>query len=158
MPSPEEILAVVCELEPRLPSLLGTEADLVQSQMVPLKEALVEGETNGEELLQLLLGYPAVAELLQQKLDQLGQSITSETSDEASDISISVDCSSDISVPLIFAGAYQKLPGNPSTVIPGTRYICPESDCSKCWFQIGLRTPPLCDDHGAVMVLATDEG
>jgi hypothetical protein len=147
MPSPKQILAAVRELEPQLPSLLGTEASSVQSQLVPLKEELAAGRTNGEDLLQLLRGYPAVAELLQQQLEQSEQSIiTPEASDEAYEIYG------------ISRGSYQQLAGEPTTAIPGTRYICPVPECSQDWFQIGLRTPPLCEEHGVVMVLARDEG
>ena len=148
MPSPEEILAAVRDLEPQLPLLLGTEAASVQSQLVPLKEELAAGRTNGEDLLQLLLGYPAVAALLQQQLEQSGRSITSETSDELYEA---------YGIPK-GPFQFQRLAGEPTTAIPGTRYICPVSECSKDWFQIGLRTPPLCEKHGVVMVLATDEG
>ncbi len=145
MPSPEKILAAVQELEARLPSLLGTEAASVKSQLALLKEDLAAGRTDGEDLLQLLLAFPAVAELLQQQLEQSGQNITLKISDEAYGI---------------FRGSsqFQQLAGEPTTAIPGTRYICPESGCSQDWFQIGLRTAPLCEKHGVVMVLATDEG
>lgn len=148
MPSPEEILAAVRDLEPKLPSLLGAEAASVQSQLVPLKEELAAGITNGGDLWQLLLSYPAVAELLQQQREQSGQSIPSETSDDEYE-SYGVSRG---------AFQFQQLAGEPTTAIPGTRYICPESECSEDWFQIGLRTPPVCEKHGVVMVLATDEG
>lgn len=132
MPSPEKILAVVQKLEARLPSLLGTEAASVQSQLVPLKEDLAAGRTDGEDLLQ-------------QQLEQSEQTIRLETSDETYEISRR-------------PSQFQRLAGYPITVIAGTRYICPESGCSQDWFQIGLRTPPLCEQHGVVMVLATDKG
>lgn len=148
MPSPKKILAVVHELEPQLPLLLGSEAASVQSQLVPLKTELAAGRTNGEGLLQLLLSYPAVAELLQQQLEQSGRGITSETSDEAYE-SYGVSRGS---------FQFQQLAGEPTTAIAGKRYICPESGCSQDWFQIGLRTPPLCEKHGLVLVLATDVG
>jgi hypothetical protein len=146
MPSSERILAAVQDLEPKLPSLLGSEATSVQSQLVPLKEALAAGRTNGEDLLQLLLGFPAVAELLQQQLDQSAQSGTTETSDDAYEY-YGIDKSS-----------YQQIAGEPTTAIPGKRYICPVPECSQDWFQIGLRNPPLCEEHGVVLVLAADAG
>ena len=144
MPSPQKILAIVQELEAKLPSLLGIEATSVQSQLVPLKEDLAAGRTDGKDLLQLLLGFPAVARLLQQQLDQSEQNITLETSDKAYEIHRG-------------ASQFQQLAGEPTTAISGTRYICPEPSCSQDWFQIGLRTPPLCEKHGVVMVLAADE-
>ena len=148
MPSPEKILAAVRELEPQLPLLLGTEAASVQSQLVPLKEELAAGRTNGEDLLQLLLSYPAVAELLQQQLEQSGRSITSKTSDEAYE-SYGVSRGSSNSNRLRENQPQQFLERNTFARYPS---------CSEDWFQIGLRTPPLCEKHGVVMVLATDEG
>ena len=146
MPSPEKILAAVRELEPQLPLLLESEAASVQSQLVPLKEELAAGRTNGEDLLQLLLSYPAVAELLQQQLDQPRRGIPSQAPDEAYE-SYGVS-----------RGSFQPLAGEPTTAIAGKRYTCPVPGCSEEWFQIGLRNPPLCEDHGLVMVLATGEG
>lgn len=148
MPSPEEILAAVRELEPQLPLLLESEAASVQSRLIPLKEELDAGQTDGEDLLQLLRSYPAVAERLQQLLERSGQIITLETADELYEAYRVSRGSSQ----------FQQLAGEPTTAIPGTRYICPVPDCPEEWFQIGLRTPPLCEKHGVVMVLVTDEG
>ncbi|MEM9148862.1 MAG: hypothetical protein AAGB19_00100 [Cyanobacteria bacterium P01_F01_bin.3] len=76
------------------------------------------------------------------------------TTDEAS----SDDEFDDLGV-LINRGNYQGLPGSPSTVIPGKKYICPVPGCAiQPWFRMGLRTPPLCEEHGVVLVPAPDEG
>lgn len=54
--------------------------------------------------------------------------------------------------------SYQGLPGSPSIAIPGKKYICPVAECTaQPWFRMGLRTPPLCEEHGVVLI-PTPEG
>lgn len=69
MLSPEKILAVVRELEPRLPALLGEKATEVQHQISPLIDQLAAGQSNGADLLEILRVYPTLAKELQQRLD-----------------------------------------------------------------------------------------
>lgn len=54
---------------------------------------------------------------------------------------------------------YQGLAGEPITAVAGKKYICPVAGCNTApWFRLGLRTPPLCDEHGVVLVPAPDAG
>lgn len=141
MLSSEKILAVVRELKPQLPALPGEKATEVQHQISPLIGQLAAGQSNGADLLKVLRVYPALAEELQQRFD-LPQPIHEYRLDD-----------------LLKDRSFQKLPGTPTSAIAGQRYICPVPDCSEDWFrrQAG-QSPPLCEEHGVVMVLAADEG
>ncbi len=139
MLSPEKILAVVRELEPRLPALLGEKATEVQHQISPLVDQLAAGRSDGADLLEVLRVYPTLAEELQQRLDPEQSIIEFSLGDSLRDRS------------------YQGLPGTPNTVIAGKKYICPVPECTQEWFRVGLRSPRLCEEHGVVMVPA-DEG
>lgn len=57
---------------------------------------------------------------------------------------------------LIEKSGYERLPGF-SKALPGKKYICPVPGCAVDWFRIGLRTPPLCEEHGVVLVPTPDE-
>jgi hypothetical protein len=60
---------------------------------------------------------------------------------------------------LIERSGYQGLPGEPTTAVAGKKYICPVPECTtEPWFRMGLRTPPLCYEHGVVLVPAPDAG
>ncbi len=60
---------------------------------------------------------------------------------------------------LIDRSGYQGLAGEPTTAVAGKKYICPVPECTtEPWFRLGLRTPPLCDEHGVVLVPAPDAG
>lgn len=54
--------------------------------------------------------------------------------------------------------AYQGLPGAPSTSVAGKKYVCPIAGCTVEWFRQGLRTPPLCEVHGVMLIPAEDAG
>jgi hypothetical protein len=94
-----------------------------------------------------------------EKLDALPSEYTEvETREAKTDESASDDELDDLGV-LINRGNYQGLPGSPSTAIPGKKYICPVPGCAtQPWFRMGLRTPPLCEEHGVMLVPAPDEG
>ncbi len=48
---------------------------------------------------------------------------------------------------------FQSLPGDPGTAVQSDRYICPVPDCPTDWFRTRVgQTPPLCEDHGQVLV------
>lgn len=139
MPSPEKILAVVRELEPQLPALLGEKATDVQSQIAPLIDQLAVGQSDGADLLKVLRTYPALAEELQQRLDRQQQD-----DDFFRDLALK-----DIN----FSRGYSQLAGMPISAIAGQRYICPVPDCSEDWFRrVVSQSPPLCEEHGVVMV------
>lgn len=54
---------------------------------------------------------------------------------------------------------YQRLAGKPSTAVAGKKYMCPVAGCTTApWFRMGLRTPPLCEEHGVLLVPAEQEG
>ena len=60
---------------------------------------------------------------------------------------------------LIERSGYQGLAGEPTTAVAGKKYICPVPGCTtEPWARRGLRTPPLCDEHGVVLVPAPDAG
>jgi len=142
MSNPEKILAVVRELEPQLPNLIGEKAAEVQQQISPLIDQLAAGQSDSADLLQVLSAHPALADVLQQRLGSQ-QPIEESSFDDL----------------LRDRSAFQDLPGTSSSAIAGQRYICPKSDCSEDWFQRHVgQSPPLCEDHGVVMVLAENEG
>ncbi|MEO0376354.1 MAG: hypothetical protein AAF329_17380 [Cyanobacteria bacterium P01_A01_bin.17] len=88
----------------------------------------------------------------------LAQAPAEEASESTTDEASSDDEFDDLGV-LIDRGSYQGPPGSPSTAIPGKKYICPVPGCTTPpWFRMGLRTPPLCEEHGVVLVPAPDEG
>ena len=135
MYTPENILTVVRELEPKLPSLLGEKAAELQQQISPLVDKLAAGQSDGADLLQVLYTHPELADVLQQRLN-LHYPIDAE---------------------LLRDRSFQNAPGTPSSVFAGQRYICPEPGCSEEWFQRRVgQSPPLCEIHGVVMV--KDEG
>mgnify|MGYP006306370205 CR=1 FL=1 len=59
---------------------------------------------------------------------------------------------------LIDRSGYQGLPGAPSTSVAGKKYVCPTAGCATEWFRQGLRTPPLCEEHGVVLIPSEDVG
>ncbi|MEO0885203.1 MAG: hypothetical protein AAFY54_04625 [Cyanobacteria bacterium J06648_10] len=137
MPSPEEILAVVRELQPQFSALLGEEAAEVQNQISPLIEQLASGQSDGAGLLKVLCAYPALKEELLQRLELQIDEYSRDTRGSK--------------------GAYQKPPGTPPSAIAGKRYICPVPDCPEEWFRMRVgQSPPLCEEHGVVMVKAED--
>ena len=139
MPSAERILSVVRELEPQLPALMGKKATEVQNQISPLMNQLVAGQSDGSDLLKVLRAYPALAKELQQRFDQ--QQNDDFFNDLASRETID------------FSRGYSQPAGTPNSAIAGQRYICPVPDCSEDWFRRGVgQSPPLCGEHGAVMV------
>lgn len=140
MPSPEKILAVVRELEPELPQLLGEKSTEVQAQLPPLIEQLAAGQSDGTDLLKMLNAYPVLAQELHQRLE------LPETINEYSrDVRVS-------------KGVFQRLPGTSNSAIAGQRYICPVPDCPEDWFRMRAgQSPPLCEKHGVVMIPAEDE-
>jgi hypothetical protein len=82
----------------------------------------------------------------------LAESSEGEARESTTDAASSDDEFDDLGV-LINRGSYQGLPGSPSTAIPGKKYICPVPGCAtQPWFRMGLRTPPLCEEHGVMLV------
>lgn len=136
MPSPEEILTVVRELQPRLPALLGEKSAEVQDRISSLIEQLEAGQSDGTDLRRVLCEYPAVEEVLSTHFDK--QIVELSFSDRS----------------------YQKLAGMPSSAFAGKKYICPVPDCSEpFWFQRRAnQSPKICEEHGVMMVPAPDEG
>ena len=132
MLSPEEILTVARELEPRLPTLLGDEAADAQHRISPLIEQLAAGRSDGTDLLKVLLEYPVLDQIIRERLNL--QIIEFSQTDRS----------------------FHNLPGTPSSAIPGQRYICPVPDCPEDWFRRGNQSVRICEEHGVVMVLATD--
>lgn len=59
---------------------------------------------------------------------------------------------------LIDRSGYQGLPGAPSTSVAGKKYVCPTTGCTVEWFRQGLRTPPLCEVHGVMLIPAEHAG
>lgn len=54
--------------------------------------------------------------------------------------------------------SYQRLAGTSNTLVAGRQYICPVPSCkSDPWFRQGSRTPPLCEEHGQVLIPAPEE-
>lgn len=178
MYSPEQILAAIRELKPQLNLLLGTEAASIQQKITPLIEKLVAGQTDGQDLLRLLAEYPSVTALLQQMLDKQiqtdefnvsetlpylpkdnkgGQSVLTNSDKLKSSTDETDDDFAEFEDLLVDKSPYEDLPGEPSTAIAGKKYICPVPECPQEWFRVGLRTPPLCEEHGVVMVPATDK-
>jgi hypothetical protein len=98
-------------------------------------------QENEFEELDALLAEPTAVETRQTKINEAS------SDDEFDDLG-----------GLIKGSGYQGLPGSPSTAISGKKYICPVPNCTRVWFRQGLRTPPLCEDHGVVMIPVPDEG
>ena len=134
MPSPTEILTVVRELEPQLPTLLGEKAAEVQERILPLRIQLEAGQSDGADLLEVLCEYPVLEEFVRRRLDL-----------EIVELSLP-------------DRSFQPLPGTPSSAIAGQRYICPVPNCSEDWFRRGTQSLKICEEHGVVMEPATDEG
>jgi hypothetical protein len=52
-----------------------------------------------------------------------------------------------------YSKGFQVLVGKPGTAVKSDRYICPVPDCPTDWFRTRVgQTPPLCEDHGQVLV------
>ena len=138
MPSSSTLVAVLRDLESQWPEILGDDASEFQSQLTPL---LAADPADEKAILALLANYPAAQAALQQLADQ-------EASQEFADLGVLITRND----------AFKSLPGKSITVVSGQRYICPDPDCSEEWYRQGMRTPPICGEHGKVLIPAPNEG
>jgi len=125
-PKPEDILAVIRNIRPHLGELLGSKAQVIETELVQLLE---QAQNLTEQMKDLLQRYPQTQAFLQQHLEEQLASTKKKTVSRGD--------------------SFSEIPGERFQTPPGIKvYICPVTDCDYRWYQQRIgETPPLCFDH-----------